>query len=60
MILKIVSIFLIVMVVLGIFGKLRMPKIRGRRDLGRLSRPGKCPGCGRFLIGNKKCECGQG
>nr|WP_114965445.1 hypothetical protein [Alkalilacustris brevis] len=57
MILKIVSLFLIVMLVLGMFGKLRLPRIGRPRDQGRLGRPGKCPRCGKFLLGGAKCTC---
>lgn len=57
MILKIVSLFLIVMLVLGMFGKLRLPRIGRPRDPNRLGRPGKCPECGKFLLGGTKCTC---
>lgn len=62
MILKIVSLFLIVMLVLGMFGKwrLRLPRIGRRRDADKLARPTKCARCGRFLIGKEKCDCGRG
>ncbi|MBN9886902.1 hypothetical protein I6N89_06300 [Pelagibaca abyssi] len=49
---KIVAIFLIVMAVLGIFGKLRMP---GARHLAEK----KCPRCGRYRIGKGPCGCGE-
>ena len=52
-ILKIVSIFLIVMVVLAMFGRLRIP---GKKQLDAK----KCPGCGRFRIGKGPCSCGHG
>jgi len=52
-ILKIVSLFLIAMVVLGMFGKLRLPGSK------RLS-SAKCPKCGRFRIGKGPCSCGHG
>ncbi len=51
MILKIVSLFLIGMLVLAMFGRLRVP--------GR-GRTGKCPDCGRFLIGKGPCACKKG
>ncbi len=60
MILKIISLFLIFMVVLGMFGKLRFPgsgRLSGRLGQGKLSRPKKCPDCGRFLIGGGPCGC---
>lgn len=52
-IIKIVSLFLVAMAVLAMFGKLRMP---GR---GRLS-AAKCPACGRYRIGKGACRCGHG
>ena len=54
MILKIVSLFLVFMAVLAMFGRLRMPRIG-------LSRPkGKCSACGRPRIGRGPCPCGKG
>jgi len=57
---KVVTLFLIVIVVLAMFGKLgwlgslaptslRKPKLRGK--------PGVCPHCGRHLIGKTGCDC---
>jgi hypothetical protein len=49
-ILKIVTLFLIAMGVMAMFGKLRLPKPgRSRR---------KCPKCGRYKIGKGACPCG--
>ena len=53
MMIKIVSLFLIGMVVLAMFGRLRVPGAR------RLSTR-KCPACGRFRIGSGACPCGGG
>ncbi|AUQ67814.1 hypothetical protein PhaeoP72_00259 [Phaeobacter inhibens] len=47
---KIVSLFLVVMAVLAMFGKLRMP---GQKHLA--SR--RCGSCGRFKIGKGPCAC---
>jgi hypothetical protein len=52
-ILKIVSLFLIAMAVLAMFGKLRFP------GQGKLSSK-RCPRCGRFRIGKGPCDCGHG
>lgn len=49
---KIVAIFLVVMAVLGIFGKLRVP------GTARFAEK-KCPRCGRYRIGKGPCDCGQ-
>jgi hypothetical protein len=54
MILKIVSLFLVVIAVLGMFGKLRwiLPwKSRLASD--------KCSNCGRHRIGKSPCPCGK-
>ena len=50
MLLKIVSFFLIGMVVLGMFGKLRLPKMKAL-DARR------CAKCGSFKIGKSPCVC---
>ena len=50
MILKIVFLFLIGMVVLAMFGRLRLP---GQKSLE--SR--RCQSCGRFRIGRSECNC---
>jgi hypothetical protein len=52
-ILKIVSLFLIAMAVLAMFGRLRLP---GRNRLASI----KCPSCGRYRIGKGPCSCGHG
>ncbi|GGG80770.1 hypothetical protein GCM10011415_32760 [Salipiger pallidus] len=52
MLAKIVAIFLVVIGLLGIFGKLRMP---GKAQLTNK----KCPRCGRYRIGRGPCGCGK-
>lgn len=52
-IIKIVTLFLVAMVVLAMFGKLRLPG-------GRHLTSGRCPSCGRFRIGKGPCSCGRG
>jgi hypothetical protein len=47
---KVISLFLIAILALGMFGKLRVPKIRVRGGK-------KCPSCGSFLIGKTPCVC---
>ena len=54
MLVKIVSLFLIGMLVLAMVGKLRIP---GRKPGNRLARPRKCPKCGNFRIGKGPCAC---
>jgi hypothetical protein len=48
--LKVVSLFLVAMVALALFGRLRLPA-----SLRRVT----CPDCGRSRIGNKPCPCGK-
>jgi hypothetical protein len=50
---KVVTFFLIGMVILAIFGKLRFP---GKKRLSAL----KCPDCGRYRLGRADCDCKQG
>lgn len=50
MILKIVTLFLVGMGVLAMFGKLRMPKIQAYESR-------KCQKCGTFKIGKSPCLC---
>ncbi|WP_171052564.1 hypothetical protein [Ruegeria sediminis] len=53
MIVKAVTLFLIAIAVLAMFGKLRFP---GQRRLSSA----KCPRCGRFRIGKGPCPCEKG
>ena len=50
---KIVSLFLVAMAVLAMFGRLRFPGAKRLSDA-------KCPGCGRYRIGKGSCACGRG
>lgn len=52
MLIKGMTLFLVVMAVLAMFGKLRLPSIKGP---GRLS--ARCPDCGRPKIGRGPCAC---
>ena len=53
MIIKIVSFFLIGMVMLAMFGRLRFP---GQNKLASM----KCDRCGRYRIGKGPCSCNKG
>ena len=50
MILKIVFVFLIGMIVLAMFGRMRLP---GQKSL----EAHRCHNCGRFHIGRSECDC---
>lgn len=47
---KVVTLFLIGMVVLAMFGRIWLPGMGMRRI-------GKCKSCGRFQIGKGPCDC---
>jgi hypothetical protein len=49
---KIATLFLIVMVALALFGKLRVPGAKQLSDM-------RCKKCGRFRIGRGPCPCGR-
>ena len=52
MLFKVIALFLVFMMVLAIFGRLRFP---GQKTLQSM----KCPGCGRYRIGKSPCPCGH-
>lgn len=63
MLFKIVSLFLIAMAALAMFGRLRFPgalkrRLRGRFG-GRLAEPATCKKCGRYIIGSGGCDCAK-
>lgn len=55
MLFKIITLFLVAMAVLAMFGRLRLGRGAPRKDLPR--RPRKCPDCGGFIIGKGPCGC---
>jgi hypothetical protein len=52
-IVKIVILFLVFMVVMAMFGKLRFP---GQQKLASA----RCSNCGRFRLGKDPCDCRKG
>lgn len=52
---KIVSLFLIVILALAFLGRFRIGGAPKRRS----AVPGKCPRCGRYRIGAGPCPCGK-
>jgi hypothetical protein len=54
---KVVTFFLIFMLVLAMFGRLRFPGHKARA--AKAKRVGKCPSCGSYMIGNTPCSCGH-
>ncbi|MBZ0128953.1 MAG: hypothetical protein K8F59_07540 [Rhodobacteraceae bacterium] len=57
MVIKAVSLFLIAMLVLAMFGKLRMPKIGGRKSSDKTLKARKCRKCGSYILGEGPCAC---
>lgn len=64
MLVKVIILFLLAMVLLGMIGKLLFPGKIGR--LTRLRRAGlkaakapRCAKCGRYIIGRAGCDCGK-
>lgn len=53
MLIKGITLFLVLMAVLAMFGKLRYP---GKKTIDAR----KCPRCGRFRIGKSPCDCLKG
>lgn len=59
MIIKIVALFLVAMLVLGMFGKLRVPRLPRRRPPNRVADARKCPKCGGYILGEGPCACSR-
>ncbi len=55
MIIKAVTLFLIAMLVLGMFGKLRLP--RAKPPAGIDAKTKKCRRCGSYVLGRGPCAC---
>lgn len=57
---KIVTFFLIGMMILALFGKLRFPRIGSGRAGNALPKPRRCTACGRFNLTGGPCrDCGD-
>ena len=57
MLIKVVVLFLIGMLILGMFGKLRAPKLPGLGRRKRMEQARKCPDCNSYIIGDGPCPC---
>ncbi len=53
---KVVSLFLVVMAVLALFGRLRVPRVSVRKKPKAIDTH-KCPECGAFIVGKGPCPC---
>lgn len=61
MLFKIVTLFLVAMAVLALYGRLRFPGALGRHlpGKGAAAKPLPCPKCGRYVIGTGGCDCSK-
>ncbi len=57
---KVVTVFLVVLAVLAMLGRLRMPDFLKPGKRRKELRAAKCPKCGAFLFGGDKCDCTSG
>ena len=55
---KVVTFFLIAMVILAMMGRLRFPKFGSRGGKGRIKDARKCPKCGSYILHAGDCGCG--
>jgi hypothetical protein len=53
---KVITFFLIGMVILALFGRLRIPKVMTRETKPLTA--ARCKRCGKPLIGKGPCDCG--
>ena len=58
MLVKIIILFLLAMVLVGMIGKLVFPSAIDRMKSKALGRKPVCKSCGRYVIG-KSCDCGK-
>lgn len=54
---KVVTLFLIAMIILAMLGRLRFPKFGSRKDGGRVKDARKCPKCGSYILHAGDCAC---
>lgn len=54
---KAVLIFLIFIILLGIFGKLRLPSLPKLKRKSSLDKPTKCKSCGSYIFKDIECSC---
>jgi ribosomal protein L32 len=57
---KVVSLFLIFILVLAMFGRLRLPKIQNPLKREKVQPSVKCSKCGRYNLAGEACACGKG
>lgn len=55
---KVVTLFLVFIIVLAMFGRLRFPKLPRPFRKKALKAGEKCPSCGRYSVAGEPCPCG--
>ncbi|MDG1235763.1 MAG: thymidine kinase [Amylibacter sp.] len=56
---KVVILFLIFIMMLGIFGRLRLPKVKNPFKSKTVKAAKKCERCGRYNTAGETCSCGD-
>ena len=56
---KVVTFFLIGMIILAMLGRLRLPKFGSRNGKTRIRDARKCPKCGSYILHAGDCGCGK-
>ncbi|MBN2629183.1 MAG: hypothetical protein JXR75_01430 [Rhodobacteraceae bacterium] len=59
MLVKIILIFLLAMVLVGMIGKLVFPSALDRMKTKARLKPAVCKTCGRYIVGKGGCDCGK-
>lgn len=54
---KIVTFFLIFIIILAMFGRLKLPRLRNPLRKGLLQAGAKCKSCGRYSLTGEPCPC---
>jgi len=57
MIVRVVLLFLIGILVLAMFGRLKTPKISNPLKKQKILKSRKCPKCGSYILGEGPCAC---
>ncbi len=57
MVVRVVLLFLIGILVLAMFGRLKTPKINSRLKKPKILNSRKCPKCGSYILGEGPCAC---
>jgi len=57
MVIKAVSLFLIAILALAMFGRLKTPKLRNPIGKPKVAAARKCKKCGSYVVGDGPCAC---